>query len=306
LNYPLKNLMLALSVAIGIPMVALAGNPLDPGYDHGSKHTSNEGYPHADPHGHPQPSSTSHSNAVGGNSSATGGSATGGAGGNSSSTSAGGAGGNSAATADNANNASLSTSVTSNYEAKRIPVSSAYAPALTSGIDTCLGSASGGLQTAPIGFSFGKTTIDENCVMLKQARMLHEMGMRVAAWQRMCQVKETRKALLDSGEYDCKSTAAELAQAEESQRRAKLATEQREKDQAEATARYWREQKENEALIERGRRAKIEEEILKNHTKKQTEFGTPTFTEPQQCKPEKKSKNSKKSRGKWSTMPPCK
>lgn len=85
---------------------------------------------------------------------------------------------------------SVSINETVNYEARRIPVTSAYAASLTSGYDTCLGSASGGLQTGVVGFSAGKTTIDKNCVMIKQVQLLTQMGFVSAACFRARSGKE--------------------------------------------------------------------------------------------------------------------
>jgi hypothetical protein len=64
--------------------------------------------------------------------------------------------------------------------APKIPVASAWAPALTSGYDTCLGSISGGGQTAPVGISFGITKKDETCIFIKKAHLLREFSDRVA------------------------------------------------------------------------------------------------------------------------------
>lgn len=67
------------------------------------------------------------------------------------------------------------------YEARRIPVATAYAASLTSGIDTCLGSASAGVQTMVVGVSGGKTFIDRNCILIKQVQLLTQMGYLEAA-----------------------------------------------------------------------------------------------------------------------------
>lgn len=60
---------------------------------------------------------------------------------------------------------------------RRIPVSTAYAPALTSGLDTCLGSLSGGVQTGVFGVSLGGTKIDSTCQLIKLGREAGSMGM---------------------------------------------------------------------------------------------------------------------------------
>jgi hypothetical protein len=63
------------------------------------------------------------------------------------------------------------------YNMRRIPVSTAYAPALTSGIDTCSGSFSAGAQTGVFGISFGGTKHDGTCELIKLGREAAQMGM---------------------------------------------------------------------------------------------------------------------------------
>lgn len=307
---------LTFAAAVCSASLAFAGQndgPLHPGYEHhgGSNGNEGRGSANAQSRANASATATSHGGAggagghggsggavtfatgaigggnggAGGN--AAGGSATGGAGGSATGGSAtGGDGGNQWQTVDNSGNSSNSgnntgtsnVSISQNYEAKRIPVSTAYAPALTSGIDTCLGSFSAGAQHTVFGISFGKTTVDENCVMLKQARMLHEMGLRVAAWQRMCQSPDTRAALIDSGSYDCRSTAAQLAQIENDKQAVILAEEKRKRD--EETLR-----EAERIVIEK----QVREEIAANQPKVK-EFGRPTYVEPQACKPVAKGK----------------
>lgn len=65
------------------------------------------------------------------------------------------------------------------------PAPDAIAPALTSGNDVCMGSvsvsASGGSGIIGIGIGFGKTYTDENCVRLKNANALLQLGHKDAA-----------------------------------------------------------------------------------------------------------------------------
>jgi hypothetical protein len=82
---------------------------------------------------------------------------------------------------------------------ERLVVASAIAPNLTSGMDTCLGSASAGLQTQIVGLSGGKTTVDENCVMIKQVHLLIEMGHNTAACYRARQNREIDLAMTAAG-----------------------------------------------------------------------------------------------------------
>jgi hypothetical protein len=62
------------------------------------------------------------------------------------------------------------------------------APGLAAaGIETCLGSASGGLSVMGGGFSFGRTMIDEGCTIRLLARQLYAFGLQKAAMALMCQ-----------------------------------------------------------------------------------------------------------------------
>lgn len=81
----------------------------------------------------------------------------------------------------------------------RSPVNTAWAAPLTSGFDTCLGSASGGAQTVGFGVSFGTTKVDKNCVRLKNASALNSLGHREAAVALMCQNADVRKAMETAG-----------------------------------------------------------------------------------------------------------
>ena len=52
---------------------------------------------------------------------------------------------------------------------------------ITGGSDVCLGSISGGASAPGISISGGKTTIDENCVMMKQVSLMNALGLTDAA-----------------------------------------------------------------------------------------------------------------------------
>lgn len=119
------------------------------------------------------------------------------------------------ASADNSGNNTGSGNVTQvtvegdTYKARRIPVSTAYAASLTSGIDTCLGSASGGVQLPVVGVSLGKTTKDEGCKLIKETHLLREFGtteFERAACFRARAGKEGREidAALKAAGVDCK------------------------------------------------------------------------------------------------------
>lgn len=65
--------------------------------------------------------------------------------------------------------------------------------------DTCMGSSSGGITTYGISISAGTTWTDNNCIMLKNARELWNMGLRDAAVARMCMDDNNRDALEVTG-----------------------------------------------------------------------------------------------------------
>ncbi|RJF92142.1 hypothetical protein [Noviherbaspirillum saxi] len=85
------------------------------------------------------------------------------------------------------------------YEASRAVASTAFAPALTSSNDTCMGSISMGANAVSVGLSFGSTWTDNNCLMLKNAREMWNMGFKGAALARMCMDDLNRQALESTG-----------------------------------------------------------------------------------------------------------
>jgi len=66
----------------------------------------------------------------------------------------------------------------------------ASSPPLTSGIDTCAMSLSMGMQTFNFGVSGGTTYVDEHCQMLKNVKILTDVGMKVAAISLLCNSSE--------------------------------------------------------------------------------------------------------------------
>jgi hypothetical protein len=120
-------------------------------------------------------------------------------------------GGTATASNSNTNNANNSSNLSSNVTVegdtyihrearnRRIPVSTAYAAPLTSGIDTCLGSASAGVQTGILGVSLGGTKRDRICETIKLSRELHHMGMREGAVQLLCNDQRVRVAMRNAG-----------------------------------------------------------------------------------------------------------
>lgn len=76
------------------------------------------------------------------------------------------------------------------------------APPLVTSNDTCVVSASGAVSLPGFGFSLGSGDPEENCVMLKNARELWNMGFRAAGIALMCTNEDNRYALEVTG-YSC-------------------------------------------------------------------------------------------------------
>lgn len=98
----------------------------------------------------------------------------------------------------------------------RSPPPSAISPGINvSNSDICTVGVSGAVQTQILGLSTGKTVRDFNCERLKNAKVLYDMGMKVAAVSVMCQDARVFKAMMYAGTpcpYDGKigGEAAEL------------------------------------------------------------------------------------------------
>lgn len=80
-----------------------------------------------------------------------------------------------------------------------IPVATAYAPALTTSNDTCMGSVSAGGQGMTFGFSIGGTYTDNDCILRKDARFIHNMGSTGVALSLMCGKESVRAAVARAG-----------------------------------------------------------------------------------------------------------
>jgi hypothetical protein len=81
----------------------------------------------------------------------------------------------------------------------RAPVATAFSAPLTSGIDTCMGSTSAGVQAVGFGVSVGSTWVDENCKRLKNSRELRSMGYSEAAVALLCQDPAVASAMRTAG-----------------------------------------------------------------------------------------------------------
>ena len=80
------------------------------------------------------------------------------------------------------------------------PPPSAISPTInSSNSDLCTFGVAGAVQTQILGLSTGTQIRDMNCEMLKNAKTLYDMGMKVAAVSVMCQDKRVFDAMLMAG-----------------------------------------------------------------------------------------------------------
>ena len=96
-------------------------------------------------------------------------------------------------------NSTVNSNLTSETTVKS-PPPSAMAPSInTSNSDLCTVGVSGAVQTQILGISAGKTVRDMNFEMLKNAKTLYDMGMRVAAVSALCQDKRVFNSMMAAG-----------------------------------------------------------------------------------------------------------
>ena len=103
----------------------------------------------------------------------------------------------------NSNNTTEDKSVSNTYNgagsSSEMPVGSAITPSyMSNGMDTCLKGSGGSLQTVGVGISSGAYEVDPNCDRRRDAKLLSDLGMKVAAVSRMCESLEVWKAMLMS------------------------------------------------------------------------------------------------------------
>lgn len=81
------------------------------------------------------------------------------------------------------------------------PPPSAISPQFSSGSnsDLCTIGVAGAVQTQILGISAGTTYTEENCIRLKNAKTLYDMGMKVAAVSVMCQDSKIFDAMNHAG-----------------------------------------------------------------------------------------------------------
>jgi len=100
-------------------------------------------------------------------------------------------------------NSNTNSSVNSNMSSEttvKSPPPSAMSPNISaSNSDLCTVGVSGAVQTQILGISAGKTVRDMNCERLKNAKVLYDMGMKVAAVSVMCQDKRIFTSMLNAG-----------------------------------------------------------------------------------------------------------
>ena len=108
------------------------------------------------------------------------------------------------------------------YTIKNVP--SVNGPPLATANDTCMGSSSGSINGPGFGIGLGSTWTDRNCVMLKNARELWNMGMKAAAMALMCNDDSNRAALEVTG-FACPQTVASRQAQAAVERQAQVARE---------------------------------------------------------------------------------
>lgn len=97
------------------------------------------------------------------------------------------------------NNTSNSKTFNGAGSSSAMPVASTISPSLmSSGNDTCLKSQSGGIQLVLLGASAGRYIQDEECNRRKNAKVLKEMGMAIAAVALMCQDVNIWRAMFNA------------------------------------------------------------------------------------------------------------
>jgi hypothetical protein len=104
----------------------------------------------------------------------------------------------------NSNNNTEDRSTSNTYNgagsSSEIPVASAIAPSyLSSGAETCLQGTGGSLQTGVLGVAKGSYKRDPDCSRRRDAKVLADLGMRVAAVSRMCESVHVWISMFSSG-----------------------------------------------------------------------------------------------------------
>lgn len=95
-------------------------------------------------------------------------------------------------------------SKTNNYNgagsSSEIPPPSAISPSyMSNGMETCLQGIGGSISTGVLGLSSGKYQEDEHCNRRRDAKVLSDLGMKVAAVARMCEDINVWRSMFISG-----------------------------------------------------------------------------------------------------------
>jgi len=100
-------------------------------------------------------------------------------------------------------NSNTTSKVDSNLKSEttvKSPPASAMSPTINnSNSDLCTVGVAGAVQTQILGISAGATVRDMNCERLKNAKVLYDMGMKVAAVSVMCQDKRIFQSMMNAG-----------------------------------------------------------------------------------------------------------
>ena len=101
------------------------------------------------------------------------------------------------------NNTTTDTSTSNTYNgagsSSEIPVGSAIAPSyMSNGMETCLQGGGSSIQTGAIGYAKGTYKEDEHCNRRRDAKVLSDLGMKVAAVARMCEDSKVWRSLFVS------------------------------------------------------------------------------------------------------------
>jgi hypothetical protein len=85
-------------------------------------------------------------------------------------------------------------------QARVVTTPTVVAPGLAAaGVETCLGSAAGGVSVMGGGLTFGSTKVDEGCTIRLLARQLYAFGFQKAAVALMCQDEHVAAAMFATG-----------------------------------------------------------------------------------------------------------
>jgi hypothetical protein len=96
-------------------------------------------------------------------------------------------------------NSTVNSNLTSETTVKSPPPSAMSPTINNSNSDLCTVGMSGAVQTQILGISIGTTTRDMNCERLKNAKVLYDMGMKVAAVSVLCMDKRVFESMLNAG-----------------------------------------------------------------------------------------------------------